>query len=163
MPSKPVQNLSVECALLHRYLAGSAPTPYVVEKYCLAHEYVQGLQAPSNSFDAYLSRISFRHPVMVRLGQAYARIFAPRSLARKKAVLMLAIVECCAPAKALTQQVQERSALGALLAAALSTATFVVELGLGALVLAPIQLVLGVGARRQAVPGFGDLAANEVV
>lgn len=155
------QNLPAECALLYGYLVGRQPSSYVVEKYCVAHHYVAALEEPAGSFDRFLLRAALLHPLLLRLVQAYARIFAPTALARKKAVLMLAIVECSAPAHAVTQRARPQSRIGALTAACFATALFGFELLLGALLLAPIHVVAAAIARARRPRATQDLVVHE--
>ncbi len=139
--------LTHECALLHRYLLGSAPSSYVVEKYATAHEHLPQLACTTSWFDGFLLSASRVHPVFLRLIQAYVRIFLPGALVRKKAVLLLAIVECCAPSLVSIQAARRRRPAVAILMSALTVSGFALELLLAAIIFAPIQLVSSMVAR----------------
>jgi hypothetical protein len=129
----------------------------------MAHSCVAALEAPpAGRFDAFLIRASFRHALLLRLVQAYARIFAPAALARKKAVLMLAIVECCAPAHAVAQRARAQAPFAAVVGAGFVTLLFGLELALATVFFAPVQLVLATATRLQRAPLAADLAVHEV-
>lgn len=130
-----------ECRLLHQYLMGGTAGSYVLEKYVVAHQHLPALTHPAGRFDAFLLTASQLHPWLQQLVQVYARIFAPAALVRKKAVLLLAIVECCAPALGSLQAARTRSPAVAIIVSALTVARFALVLLAATLVFAPIQIV----------------------
>jgi hypothetical protein len=89
--------LEQECRTFTRYLVRRDPTPYVIGKYAAAHTASPAMARAegkaSSRFDVRLTAIARRHPVLAVMADAYARIFAPRGLLRKKLVLLLAIIE----------------------------------------------------------------------
>ena len=90
-------DLEQECRTFTRYLVRRDPTPYVIGKYAAAHTASPAMAQTegkgSSRFDVRLTAIARRHPVLAVMADAYARIFVPRGLLRKKLVLLLAIIE----------------------------------------------------------------------
>ena len=93
--STPRPVLEHECRTFTRYLAGRDPTPYVVAKYCEAHEVSAAFGG--DRFDRRLTAAARYHSATTLLADAYARFFAPHGLLRKKLVLLLAILEISPP------------------------------------------------------------------
>jgi hypothetical protein len=77
-------------------LVGEEPNDYVKRKYREAHEQRSLARGghPSDSLLVPLARIS---PWNTKAIDTYARVFRRSSLVRKKLVLLLAILETCAP------------------------------------------------------------------
>lgn len=84
--------LDRECRTLTRALVGAAPGPYVEGRYRDAHDRLPGL-APATLLDRVLLAAVRAHPALARLADAYAAVAARRSVTRRKAVLLLAILE----------------------------------------------------------------------
>ena len=93
--------LDRECQTFCRFLLQHEPTEYVLQKYHDAHV-VCGVREPepATSFDAVLLRIGRVHPWLTRLADVYGRLLLPGSRLRVKLVLLLAILESCAPTEA---------------------------------------------------------------
>ncbi len=85
-----------ECDVFVRYLTGTAPTPYVQERYERAHTSLATL-SPHTGFDRLLVRTARIAPWVARALDAYAAIFARRSALRAKLVTLLAICEVTPP------------------------------------------------------------------
>lgn len=83
-----------ECQVFSAYLLGVTPTAFVLGKYAVAHRVSTGFTS-GGDFDDFLVRSATRHRVLTRMADAYARAFVPRSLLRRKLVLLLAILETC--------------------------------------------------------------------
>ncbi len=90
------ESMEWECGVFTRYLLGCSPQSYVVQKYAEAH-CVSAVFSTGNRFDYFLLRVANVHPLLSRMADSYARMFAPASLLRKKLVLLLAILETSAP------------------------------------------------------------------
>lgn len=131
-----------ECEVLTRYLVGHQPGPYVVEKYVEAHR-ITDSYSDAGGFGRMLTRIARTHPSLARSADAYARLFAPRSLLRRKLVLLLAILETSAPTYALLDRVDAVSKPRLVLRLAARTTGSVLALLAGTLLLLPMQLVFG--------------------
>ena len=144
--------LTRECVALHRYLMGGPPSEYVVEKYEAAHRHLPALTTSSGWFDNFLLAASQRYSWLMRMVQVYARIFAPAAMVRKKAVLLLAIVECCAPALVSLQAARTRSPAVAVVMSTGTVVAFAFLLLVAALVLAPIQLASAVASKPSVLP-----------
>ncbi|MEP6999345.1 MAG: hypothetical protein ABI969_02625 [bacterium] len=100
MPIDAAQHDAIvaECWLFARYLADAEPTPYVTECYL---RLFSSADLPDQTSGVLIERtlLSFaREGVLaLRIADAYARFFRPRSLLRRRLVLMLAILENSAP------------------------------------------------------------------
>jgi len=143
--------LDRECAVFARYLCGQPPTDYVRRKYREAHARLDALaKPPADRFDEVLVALARRRPALTRLADAYARMCAPRARVRVKLVVLLAILESCAP----SHRYFDAPDAGGLPALALRAAGHALASALallGALlVLRPLHLLLG---RRAASAG----------
>ena len=93
-----VSALDQECIAFSQYLMKQNPSFYVTDKYCEAHTTTSFLSSSeANRFDRFLLRISATHPVLAKLVDSYTCIFFKSSTVRKKWILLLAILESCAP------------------------------------------------------------------
>lgn len=138
-------DLTSECIALHRYLAGTTPSKYVVEKYAQAHEHVPALRRARGWFDVLLLRASHLNQPLLAVVQAYTRIFAPTALVRSKAVLLFALVECCGPTLAVVQSARAQGPLRAMLASMMSVAGFALSLLAAVLIFGPLHLISAAG------------------
>ena len=147
--------LERECRVFTRHLLGTTCGPYVVRKYIEAHE-LSPLFTNANRFDALLLRLANAGSLAAKLVDGYACIFAPRSLVRRKLVLLLAILESCAPTSDVIDSVEQGSV--PVLGARLAVRGVIAVLGVlaAALFLLPAQLVL-----RRAKPRPAALGADE--
>lgn len=136
--------LERECATLTCYLTGSAPTDYVRARYRHAHRASDGVRCRPSPFDRVLLRLAAVHPLVAQLTDIYARIFAPRSLFRRKAVLLLAILESTAPSHLAFDHPDTASQTGFWLRLALRGALVAIIALLGLLILGPLHLILRV-------------------
>jgi len=87
--------LERECRTFTRYLVRLDPSPYVVAKYCEAHS--ASSRFSGSRFDERLTALARWHPLTAFLADAYATVFAPRGLLRKKLILVLAVLEVSPP------------------------------------------------------------------
>ena len=113
-------------------------------KYTEAHAH--SLPAP-NRFDALLVRVARNGAIGTKLADSYARIFAPQALLRKKLVLLLAILETCAPSFRLIDEVDSGSRIVLLLRISARAAIFGIALAAATPLFLPAQLALGRSAR----------------
>ena len=91
------KSLDRECAVFSRYLIGQEPNEYVKNKYRAAHQISSFRAAGECRADAFLIKVASIGPGTTRIIDAYTRIFRPFSTVRRKLVLLLAILESCAP------------------------------------------------------------------
>jgi hypothetical protein len=92
--------LDRECSIFCRYLIGREPNEYVKHKYRTAHQ-TSSLQGDAwDAADAFLVKVAGIGSWSTRIIDAYTRVFRPFSIIRKKLVLLLAILESCAPTHA---------------------------------------------------------------
>lgn len=132
--------LTRESRVFCRYLLGVEPTPYLTERYLAAHRARPDL-AIAPPFDPVLVRLAARGAIPTRVCDAYARIFAPRGLLRRKLSLLLAIAES---SPGLYRRVDAVDPGGrAVLIARLTgqLAVWLLALGAGLVLLAPAHLV----------------------
>jgi hypothetical protein len=133
-----------ECHTFCRYLIDQTPNHYVLQKYKDGHRarnLRQGF-AP-NRFDQTLVRIAALNTFATRIVDTYTRVFLKTALIRKKLVLLLAILESCAPthsgldaAESCTRPMLFMSLLQKLF-------MFSMTLFFSAIVLMPLRLALG--------------------
>ena len=87
--------LARECRVFAAHLLRSVPDAYVTGRYLDAHGVLSGLTT-GDPFEAGLLRFARMHRMTVAIADAYARVFLPASVLRKKLVLLLAILETSA-------------------------------------------------------------------
>ena len=93
-----VSILNKECTLFSHYLMDEEPNAYVLEKYHAAHAVTDlSPNHEADQFDVLLIRISTTHPFITKLVDTYTSVFFRNSLIRRKWVLLLSILESCAP------------------------------------------------------------------
>ena len=85
-----------ECRVFTEFLIGCAPDRYVVRKYADAHQ-GSPVFSKGSPFDSFLVRAARAHRLLAKTADAYARLFLPSGLLRRKLVLLLAILETCSP------------------------------------------------------------------
>ena len=135
-------SLARECDVFVRYLVRVPPDAYIQKKYVQAHS-VSPEYAAAGAFDRLLLALASSSPLVTSLADSYSGLFARSSALRKKLILLTAILESCAPARGFLDAPDHASLPGLYLRAALRGAFFALRcLGL-AIVLLPLQLVLG--------------------
>jgi hypothetical protein len=101
-----MRRLARECDVFSRYLLGQAPDGYVLEKYLAFHAQQRAsLDQGTRAFDRCLTAFARLHPWTTQLADGYARLFLRRGVLRKKLILLLAILESCAPSHELIDAV----------------------------------------------------------
>jgi hypothetical protein len=85
--------LERECQTFARYLTHDVPGSYVVRKYVECHPVVLRHAPPSLPVDDAMLRFAAAGPYRTRIADAYARIFRPKSILRRKLILLFAILE----------------------------------------------------------------------
>ena len=90
--------LDRECLAFSAYLIGQRPNEYVMEKYRDAHA-SSGIIGPNEKpfLDRFLIGLAAVHPIGAKLVDAYTAVFYKKSAVRRKWILLLAILESCAP------------------------------------------------------------------
>jgi hypothetical protein len=89
------ERLGREARVFTAALIGGVPTPYVTRQYARGH--VSLPLAPIQGFDGILLSVARAAPPLTRVADAYARLFARRSILRRKLALLLAVLESSAP------------------------------------------------------------------
>jgi hypothetical protein len=91
--------LDRECVAFSQYLIKQKPNSYVLDKYCEAHATSAFLRCSgaTSPFDRLLLRLAAGNRVLAKLVDAYTCIFFKSSTVRRKWILLLAILESCAP------------------------------------------------------------------
>ena len=135
--------LDHECVVFCQYLVGQEPTHYVKEKYREAHRGMTLSHSDTwNRFDRILVRIAGIRPWATKLIDVYTRALQPYSLVRKKLILLLAILESCAPTHEYLDRVDSANVVRILIAAFRRCFTFVFLLMVVALLLVPLSLMV---------------------
>lgn len=123
-----------ECTVLHRWVLGDPPAAEVVERYVDAHRRL-GPRVDGVDPAVELAR---RGAHAVGPADAWTRIFRPTSLLRRKATLLVAILECRPEtAEAFEAPRTARSPVAIAVVAAARGVAFLGRLALGAALLAP--------------------------
>lgn len=124
-------DLDAECRLFTRYLCDREPDEYVLANYRSAHAHL-ALAPDPGGLDAALLRAARGGPRRLRLADAHARLVHPRSVLRKKLVLLLAILECHAPFAGAISGPPDAARLGSWLGLVARGASAALRVGVGA-------------------------------
>ena len=133
-----------ECAVFCRYLLGTKPTEYVMRKYEEAHKLGcvdDGMT--SDPFDRTLTALAKISPVATRIVDSYAAVFFHNCLLRRKLILLLAILESCAPSHSSLDTVDEgpRSLIAVKLVQSACASGFLLLIAI--LMFVPLHAMLG--------------------
>ena len=93
-----MSKLRRECTVFCRYLIGTEPNDYIMKKYEEAH--MSGAMSHAvriAAFDRILVAMAGTSGVATTLVDSYAAVFFRTAVVRKKLVLLVAILESCAP------------------------------------------------------------------
>ncbi len=140
--------LQCECKVYFRYLSGAEPDEYVLAKYSEAHGKVPAY-TPTVGFDDFLTRFAARRPLLTRLADSYACLFAPQSTLRRKLILLLAILESSRHSAVHLDAVDSENRFLLCAKALLLGLRFVLSLVAGLVVLLPCRLGQGSGRGRE--------------
>ncbi|MGH7820005.1 MAG: hypothetical protein ACREQ9_09540 [Candidatus Binatia bacterium] len=143
------RTLDRECRVLTRHLVSQEPNEYVLGKYREAHRVNDAFQSRDvDAFDRLLLRLVRAHPLAAKLADTYTALFHRTSLVRRKAVLLIAILESCAPTHLCfdVPDTQHKTLLS--LHGLVRVSGFALALVLSTALLSPLRLVLGFRARR---------------
>ncbi len=142
------KTLDRECGVFCRYLIGQTPNDYVRRKYREAHRCPPFSRGnPLTSADKFLVQIARFGPWSTNIIDAYTRVFRPFSTIRKKLVLLLAILESCAPTYVCVDSVDSSSIFLLFLRFVQRCLTFVLLVIVGVVVILPVELMLHGSAR----------------
>jgi hypothetical protein len=147
----PRDTFNRECQVFSAYLLGVPPTAFVLGKYAVAHR-VSTEFASGGEFDDFLVRAAARHRVFARMADAYARVFAPGSLLRRKLILLLAILETCPRTGPMIDTVPGATLPRIVGRVGLSVLASVASLGAGVLLFQPVRFWMV--ARTRAAAGL---------
>ncbi len=139
--------LEEECRVFAEYLLGCITPPYAVQKYADAH-LVSPVFCKGSRFDFFLIRAARTHRSITTIADAYARMFVPAGLLRKKIVLLLAILEAFPPSFPLILAFDQGGKAALLFRLFGKGVLSVVSLTAGTLLFLPAQIVM-VGPRRK--------------
>lgn len=142
--------LERECAVYTRYLVHQDPTDYVIGKYLAAHRNAPLFDdSQASAFSKFLVKLSARNPFLARLADAYTSLFYKRSLFRNKLVLLVAILESCAPTYPVFEAPDASGITGVFIFAILRTFGFFLALLLSTVVLVPVRVYYALSAGRR--------------
>ena len=142
------KTLNRECSVFSVYLIGEPPSEYVKRKYRAAHQTGCLLGAAAQPAEDFLVRVARIAPWSAKIIDAYTRIFRPFSTVRKKLVLLLAILESCAPTHAYLDSVDSNSLALLFVRFIQRGVTFAIILLVGILFVLPAELVLRASVKR---------------
>src|SRR4029077_10721821 len=92
--------------------------------------------------DGFLVKVASIGPWSTKIIDAYTRVFRPFSIIRKKLILLLAILESCAPTHAYLDSVYSSSIPLVFLRFVQRCLTFVLIVIVGIVVILPVELML---------------------
>jgi hypothetical protein len=137
-----VDPLDLECIAFSYYLTRQKPGQYVLDKYREAHA-TSGLilNRKTNRMDRFLLNVSTRHPLATKLVDSYTSIFFKTSTARRKWILLLAILESCAPSYQHFDSPDSRSKSLILIGILWRIVGFLVALSVSIILFMPLHLI----------------------
>jgi hypothetical protein len=137
-----------ECTVFTRHLVNQNPTSYIISKYRDAHLVgAERIMETSGNFDQFLLKLARKHPKVTRLVDAYTVVFYKSSVVRKKSILLLAILESCAPTFTHFDAPDRGGQIVVMLKVMLQTVIYCIYLLIATVLLSPIRLGLAVNGR----------------
>ena len=140
--------LTAEGQKLGVKMTGKPPSQLAIQKYIQAHE--QGLieaDAPVDWFDKLLCRAAAIAPLFYLI-DAYAAVFLPTGLLRKKMILLAAILECLPEAQNDFREPESGNPLGFALGLLPKILTTGLALAVAVPVFLPLQLLSRISQRQ---------------
>jgi len=145
------RSLERECEVFTRYLYGRPPGPYILRKYIEANRSRNLADPPpGDQFGMRLLGIASKSPILTKLADAFAAVFAKRSLLRKKLVLLIAILESSAAAGELFGPSEGNGRVGTWASLLGHGVSFLVFFLLSLLVFVPLAVLSKPGTARTA-------------
>ena len=136
--------VAAECRVFAHYLADTDASPYVQHAYA---SLLPTSAVPSDVHDRLIERallaVARQGSLAARVADGYARFFLPRSLLRRRLVLMLAILENSPGSERLLNSGDEGSLLGVGARLMLTGIVSVLCSMVGVVIFAPLHLVSG--------------------
>jgi hypothetical protein len=139
--------LQHEARVFSRFLARVPATPYVTARYVDAHRATQTL-GPVDRFDRWMVAVARVSPVLTRLADAYARLFLPRGVLRKKLVTLLAILETSTPFHRALDRAPGRHPAVVVMLLAVSGVGGILAALAGTLIFGPLHIRARIGGSR---------------
>ena len=141
--------LNHECDIFCRYLTDASPSTYVMAKYRDGHECGDfGNYQGMSRFDRFVLWGARRSLFSTRLLDSYLRVFDNTSILRKKLILLLAILESCAPEYEYFEKADPVSKPILFLIFLAKGIGFMVNIAISMMLIAPIQLILSFSKRQ---------------
>ncbi len=135
-----------ECRLFTRFLAGVEMSPYVLATYArLLPTADVSPRSAQRLIERSLLAVSHAGLIPLRAADMYARVFLPRSLLRRRLVLLLAILENTEGSERPLNSAYEGSLVSVALELMLTGIASGLCLLLGIVIFAPLHLVSGAG------------------
>lgn len=139
--------LDLECNTLTHYLIQRAPTPYILAKYREAHQVSPKLaRLGTMPFDRFLVELTHKNIALTKLVDSYTAVFYRNAAVRKKMVLLLAILESCAPTYAIFDQPDANGRAAFLFCFVQQGIVFALSLMVAVILLLPLHLGFELGA-----------------
>jgi hypothetical protein len=138
-----------ECTAFATYLTGREPNGYVKDRYRLAHERGELANIPEpGAFERALVWLA-TFPFAARIVDVYTALFMKRAVVRKKLVLVLAILECCAPSYHYFEHPDGGGFVGSVARLAVRSLVSAIALAVGAIVLGPAHAAASAASHLQ--------------
>ncbi len=149
-----IKFLDQECIAFSNYLINQEPNSYVMDKYREAHRASETLRnLKPDPFDSLLLNLCRMSGVTAKLVDSYSSLFLRRSVVRKKMVVLLAILESCAPTYTIFDTTDPGGILTHLARMIAQGFMFCVSVVLAMVLLMPIHLMLAASDRAFSLTG----------
>ena len=144
------KRLERECRVFARYLIGTMPVDYAVQKYLAYHDQSAAKATTIDTFDRVLLVVARMSHWGVCLADSYASRFRKHSVLRRKLVLVLAILECASPSYQVIDAAYQGNAVWIMARLVWHGAMYAVAVTTAALMLGPLHVATSLmGALRR--------------
>jgi hypothetical protein len=138
--NKFIANLEYETRLFTRYLINSDPDRYILGKYVEAHRQNR-IHGEVGHFDNFILQAARKSFFLTKLADSYTTVFYRKSILRKKFILLLAILESCAPTCHCIDSSDNLSKLTLTIKMFQKSAIFSIALFLATIVFMPVHII----------------------
>ncbi len=147
----PSSEMSAECRVFARYLAETEASPYVQQAYAqLRASSDMPLGLRERRIERALLTVARQGALATRVADGYARFFLPRSVLRRRLVLMLAILENSPGSEQVLNSGDEGALVGVGARLMLTGIASVLCALVGVVIFAPVHLASGGNAAQPA-------------
>lgn len=132
-------DLERECRMFTNYLINQEPDTYILNKYRLGNE-IEKIGMNISLFDSLLINAAQKRTFLLKLADAYTSFFYKNAAIRKKLIMLVAILECCASTYNQVDFANERSRASLYLKVGNKAFVFLINLVISIIVFLPMKL-----------------------